>query len=222
MSSMLLWSCFGLIQRPRPVLAGDLEDCLGRGDPVQPHGPDIRPHPLRWRKTVSAEERTVVVATEVEGAIAGGVGADVAIDGDDGLETGGRNLHGSTDGALFDDDQSARVQRRVYAAHEAAICRDGGVESWAEFAAIAASIRRDGHAATVSEITLGVRGIAAPVMQDGRIVAAMALVSEASPAPTPPELTRRVMDATRELSATLEAAMQVRQTPVHTGAATRH
>ena len=93
-----------------------------------------------------------------------------------------------------------RVQRRTYAENEAAIHANGGVRSWKEFAAVATRIRRDGYAESSGEVTPGIRGIAAPVFHESRLLAAVSLVTDGQ-LKLPLEQTREaVIGAARQLS----------------------
>ena len=74
--------------------------------------------------------------------------------------------------------ETGRVQRRIYLANEEAIRAHAGVSSWNEFAALTASIRRHGFAQSESEVTAGLRGIAAPVLLGSRLAAALTLVTD--------------------------------------------
>ena len=94
----------------------------------------------------------------------------------------------------------ARVQRRLHAQHAAA---GGGGADWQAFAAESSAIRRAGYAETVGQVTPAISGVAAPVFQANRLVAALSLVTEAALA-LPPERTRaEVKDAAGALSQAL-------------------
>jgi DNA-binding IclR family transcriptional regulator len=102
--------------------------------------------------------------------------------------------------------EPGRVQRRIYLENEGTIRARGGVSSWKEFAALASRIRRQGFAESESEVTPGVRGIAAPVFQGARLVAALSLVTNttARGAPSLQDFREQVIQVSRGLSGSLE------------------
>ncbi|MGH7121966.1 MAG: IclR family transcriptional regulator [Acetobacteraceae bacterium] len=73
-------------------------------------------------------------------------------------------------------NESVHVQRRIYLDHEREIAERTGVRGWKEFALGTAAIRRRGYDETESDVTPGVRGIAAPVFRQARVVAAISLI----------------------------------------------
>lgn len=102
-------------------------------------------------------------------------------------------------------NETPTVQRRTYLEHEAAIRAAGDASSWKEFAALATRIRAAGYSESTSEVTPGLHGIAAPVFQDQRIVAALSLVSEVDDEPSK-SWRMQVIAAARSLSLSLASA----------------
>ncbi len=120
--------------------------------------------------------------------------------------------------------ETPHVQRRTYAENEAAIRAMTPEATWKSYSAQAAAIRRDGFAETVSEVTAGVRGIAAPVFQGQimaspptqrtpaqrspqRLVASLSLVTEATlDHPAAADLRAAVVGAAQALSLALAPA----------------
>ena len=102
-------------------------------------------------------------------------------------------------------NETLTVQRRTYLEHETAIQAAGDAANWKEFAALANRIKAAGYAESTSEVTPGLHGIAAPVFQDKRIVAALSLVSEVGQEPSK-QWPAQIIEAAGALSISLASA----------------
>ncbi|MES2536906.1 MAG: IclR family transcriptional regulator [Pseudomonadota bacterium] len=69
-----------------------------------------------------------------------------------------------------------RALKRLYLENETTILRNSGLPGWREFKEQLRLIRRAGHALTSDEVTVGLSGVAAPVLLDKQVIAGISVV----------------------------------------------
>lgn len=72
--------------------------------------------------------------------------------------------------------ESLRIQRRTYLENEPSIRQKAKVADWQAFKALTAIIRQRGYDETESEITAGIRAIAAPIFSQNQVTASISLI----------------------------------------------